>query len=113
MVRPRKGRDDLKTILVFGATGQQGGATARQLLSHHFKVRAFTRDPDSLSAKSLRELGAEIFRGDMENPSDLKKAATNVYGVFSVQPPSWSPTKESDEREANMGILVARAAALE
>lgn len=37
-------------ILVTGATGQQGGAVARKLLSHHHKVRAMTRKPASESA---------------------------------------------------------------
>ncbi|TNJ66395.1 hypothetical protein FE784_10480 [Paenibacillus hemerocallicola] len=33
-----------KTILVLGATGQQGGSAARHLLRDGWNVRAFTRD---------------------------------------------------------------------
>jgi uncharacterized protein YbjT (DUF2867 family) len=33
--------------MVTGATGQQGGATARALLSREHRVEALTRKPDS------------------------------------------------------------------
>ena len=44
-------------ILVAGATGRQGGATARHLLADGWGVRAMTRDPDKPAAASLREYG--------------------------------------------------------
>ncbi|WP_220443715.1 NmrA family NAD(P)-binding protein [Paracoccus luteus] len=40
-----------KTILVSGATGRQGGATARALMERHWRVRAFVRNPDRLAAQ--------------------------------------------------------------
>ena len=40
-------------IVVTGATGHQGGATARELLAKGHKVRAMTRKPDSPAAKEL------------------------------------------------------------
>lgn len=40
-----------QTILVTGATGNQGGAVARHLLQHrNFTVRAFVRDPNKPAA---------------------------------------------------------------
>jgi uncharacterized protein YbjT (DUF2867 family) len=39
-----------KIILVTGATGQQGGATARQLLSKGWSVRGLTRNPDGAAS---------------------------------------------------------------
>ncbi|MBW7454718.1 NmrA family NAD(P)-binding protein, partial [Paenibacillus sepulcri] len=33
-----------QTILVLGATGQQGGSVVNHLLRDGFRVRAFTRD---------------------------------------------------------------------
>ena len=41
-----------RIILISGATGQQGGATARALAGKGFKLRALTRNPDSEAAKA-------------------------------------------------------------
>lgn len=75
----------MKTILVFGATGAQGGSVARNLLARgKFNVRAITRKPDSPAANALRELGAEIVQGDLDDPASLSAALKGVYGVFGV-----------------------------
>ena len=36
-----------RTVLITGATGQQGGAVARALVSRGHRVKALTRKPDS------------------------------------------------------------------
>ncbi|WP_411821889.1 NmrA/HSCARG family protein [Leptospira sp. 'Mane'] len=97
----------MKTILVLGATGQQGGATARQLLRNGWNVRVFTRNVFGTNSLLLKESGAELILGDMEDEKSLFLAMEGVYGVFSVQPPTWIPTLETDEKEANLGISVA------
>ncbi len=75
----------MKTILVFGATGAQGGGVARALLARGvFKVRALTRKADSPAAEALRALGAEIVQGDLDDPATLPPALDGVYGVFGV-----------------------------
>ena len=74
-----------KKILVIGATGAQGGSVARALLSRNrFDVRALTRKTDSPAAQALRELGAEIVQGDLDDPASLRAALEGVYGVFGV-----------------------------
>ncbi|KAK9242929.1 hypothetical protein V1506DRAFT_33128 [Lipomyces tetrasporus] len=74
-----------KIILVFGATGIQGGSVARQLLKDgEFKVRAATRDPSKESAKALDALGAEVVAVDITVQRDLDKAFDGVYGAFAV-----------------------------
>jgi uncharacterized protein YbjT (DUF2867 family) len=40
-------RSPAKTVLVFGATGQQGGSVATALRSHGWQVKALVRDPKS------------------------------------------------------------------
>jgi uncharacterized protein YbjT (DUF2867 family) len=72
-------------ILVTGATGRQGGATARHLLERGWPVRAFTRHPDRLAARALAERGAEVVRGDYDDPASLTRAVEGVHGVFSLQ----------------------------
>lgn len=103
-----------KTILVTGATGQVGGAVAKQLLTHGFNVRAFTfigsMERDFEKRKQLQQLGAEIFDGDMSSESSLIEAMKNVYGVFSVQPPALPMSEEADKHEYNLGVNVANAA---
>jgi uncharacterized protein YbjT (DUF2867 family) len=97
-------------VLVLGATGQQGGAVARQLLAHGFQVRAFTRDTAGEAAQQLQAAGAELVAGDMGDEAALAAAMRGVYGVFSVQPPAWAPTPESDAQEARIGQLVVQVA---
>ena len=61
-------------ILITGATGKQGGAVARELLAAGHSVRAMTRHPDALPARELASLGAEVVRGDLDEPSSLPAA---------------------------------------
>ena len=46
-------KDENKQILVFGATGNIGGAAARELLARGWAVRAVTRNPQSEKAQVL------------------------------------------------------------
>lgn len=70
-----------RTILVSGATGQQGGAVARHLLDRGFAVRALTRSPSSPGAKALEGLGAEIVQGSFGDPGSLVRALDRVKGA--------------------------------
>lgn len=73
-----------KIILVTGATGKQGGATARQLLKAGVKVRALTRKPNGKSAETLKTLGAEIVKGNLNDLASLDLAMQGISGVFCV-----------------------------
>jgi NAD(P)-dependent dehydrogenase (short-subunit alcohol dehydrogenase family) len=46
-------------ILVTGATGQQGGASARHLQARGWSVRALSRDPHKPAARALADAGSE------------------------------------------------------
>ena len=99
----------VKTVLVTGATGKQGGATARHLLADGWHVRALVRDPAAPAAERLAAAGAELAVGDMADRASLDKAAVGVHGVFSIQPLGGS--KEFAQVEVEMGVNVAQAAA--
>ncbi|GHO47747.1 NmrA/HSCARG family protein [Ktedonospora formicarum] len=90
-----------ETIIVLGATGRQGGATARHLLAKGWRVKALTRDPNKPAARALQQAGAEIIQSDSEDRDSLEAAMQGAYGVFSVQ---------GYEQEARQGKNVADAA---
>ena len=55
----------MKTILVVGATGRQGGAVVQHLIRNNYTVKALTRTPDSISALRLLSNGVSVIKGDM------------------------------------------------
>jgi uncharacterized protein YbjT (DUF2867 family) len=73
-----------ETVLVVGATGQQGGATARHLLERGRTVRALVRDPDAPAAAALRQAGADVAVGDLDDLASLRTAMEGTHGVFLV-----------------------------
>lgn len=73
-----------KIILVFGATGQQGGAVVKALSGSGFTIRAATRNPASQKAKALAQNGIELVNADFGDESSIKQALQGVYGVYSV-----------------------------
>jgi uncharacterized protein YbjT (DUF2867 family) len=104
--------DKSKIILVTGATGRQGGAVARELLSHGYKVRAFTRKPDSENAGELKKLGAEIMKGDYDDPASMEKAMKGVWGVFAIQN-TWEAGVEKEEKQGKDMAGAARRAGVQ
>lgn len=66
-------------ILVTGATGNVGGALARQLVGRGTEVRAVVRDP----SKPLPE-GVSPVAGDLNDASSLRPALEGVDGLFLI-----------------------------
>jgi uncharacterized protein YbjT (DUF2867 family) len=100
-----------KLVLVFGATGQQGGATAKALVENGWLVRALLRDTSGKKAKMLATAGIEIVPGNLHDRVSLEAAMSGAYGVFSVQPSSGQPQHGvSDADEFQFGTDVADAA---
>ncbi len=100
------GANPERTVVVTGATGKQGGAVARELLRRGFRVRAITRDPSKAAAVALRELGAEVLRGDLDDVESLRSALESAHGAFSVQN-FW---EAGYEREVAQGTALAELA---
>ncbi len=103
---------DGKKVLVTGATGQQGGATARELLAKGFAVRAMTRNPGSEKAAALGKLGAEVIKGDLNDRSSLEEAVKGVWGAFAVQN-TWEAGIEGEETQGKLFAEVAKSAGVQ
>ena len=95
-----------KEVLVFGVTGNVGGAAARELLRRGWQVRGVTRSPQSERAQAAAALGLELVPGDMDDPASLAAAFAGIDRVFSVQ--NWMTT--GVEGEIRQGKAVAAAA---
>jgi len=94
----------MKRILVTGATGNQGSATVYELLKNDFKVFALTRDPRSQEAENLKKAGAILVKGDLEDTDVLREVFQKIDGLFLVLPGVWVSSRETDEKEADLGI---------
>jgi uncharacterized protein YbjT (DUF2867 family) len=79
------GGNEGRVILVSEATGQQGGAVARNLLEWGFAVHALTRNTEKAAARELADLGTEGVSRDLEDRASIERVLDGVYGVFSVQ----------------------------
>lgn len=98
------------SVLVTGATGKQGGATARALLAAGIPVRALVRDPAADRAKAVEALGAELVRGDLHDRDSVRRAAEGVRAVFSVQMPAFSAAGPDFDGELTQGLNLIEAA---
>ncbi|MEV4121711.1 NmrA/HSCARG family protein [Micromonospora sp. NPDC049645] len=95
-----------KPILVIGATGRQGAATAVRLLADGWPVRVLVRDPAVAAVRELAAAGAEPLQGDLDDPGSLSAAMAGAHGVFAV-----TPDDLNSEREIRRGQHLADAAA--
>ncbi|MCF6470187.1 NAD-dependent epimerase/dehydratase family protein [Nonomuraea sp. MG754425] len=98
-------------ILVTGATGKQGGATARRLLAGGRQVRALVRDLNAPAAVELAAAGARLVRGDFDDPASLPPALDGVAAVFGVPPVTFGPDGPRADLEAARGRALIDAAA--
>ncbi len=99
--------DERGPILVTGATGQQGGAVARHLLTAGLAVRALTRDPEKPAARDLAARGATVVQGDLDDRASVERAVAGAASVFSVQNYTEAGGPEGEVRQ---GVALADAA---
>ncbi len=93
-------------ILVFGATGRQGGSVAKALLNAGWPVRALVLDSTKAASLQLRNAGVELVQGSFEETNVVRTAMKEAYGVFSVLPANLAA-----EDEVRHGISIANIAA--
>src|SRR2546428_13447891 len=91
---------ETKTILVAGATGQQGGTVARSLLKRGHRVIGLTRSASKLNA--LAAAGIEGGQGDLTQRERMTPLPRDVEGFFVVTTPfgpdfSLHPPKEGQQ----------------
>lgn len=70
----------LTKVLVFGATGAQGGPVARELLAKGVKVRAVSRD--AARVRAVFGSAVEAADADFSNVESLKRAFEGVDAAF-------------------------------
>ncbi|KAA6416036.1 MAG: hypothetical protein FRX48_00755 [Lasallia pustulata] len=101
-----------KVVVVFGATGLQGGSIIEQILSDpkassQFSIRGITRDPTKPAAKALTAKGVDCVAADLEDKPSLRKAFEGAYAAYAVTN-YWE--KLSAEIEVQQGKNVADVA---
>ncbi|MET0237888.1 MAG: NmrA/HSCARG family protein [Kibdelosporangium sp.] len=97
-------------VLVTGATGRQGGATARALRAAGVPVRALVRDPDTARARAVEALGVELVTGDLNDVESLIRAAKGARAVFSVQMPAITAEGFDFDGEVTQGTNLVEGA---
>jgi uncharacterized protein YbjT (DUF2867 family) len=101
-----------KVIAISGATGQQGGATARELFGKGFTIRALTRKPDSDAAQALKAQGAEIVEVELDDEASIRKALQGAWGAYAVQN-TWTAGVEGEEAQGHRFARVAKEAGVQ
>lgn len=94
-------------VLVFGATGTQGGAVARELLARAVPVQVLVRDPQSERAQALENSGAQLVVGDLHDERSLAQAMSSAAVAYAIT----TPFEEGADAEVHQGEAIIRAAA--
>jgi uncharacterized protein YbjT (DUF2867 family) len=101
-----------KTIAVFAATGNQGGAVADALLEAGAHVRALIRNVHSDGAKALAERGVELVRVDVDDMDSLVSALEGADAFWFMTTPPGGMRNPDTAGETRQGIALADAAAM-
>lgn len=102
-----------KVLVVFGATGQQGGSVVDCVindpeLSKQYKICGVTRDPSKPAAQALQKKGVEVVQGDADDKESLKQAMRGSHTVFATTATMYD--EQTKSREVAQGKALADAA---
>jgi uncharacterized protein YbjT (DUF2867 family) len=103
---------DRKTILISGATGNQGGAIVRALAGKGFDIRAMTRKPQGEAAAAMAATGVIPVEGDLDDIDSVRRALQGAWGAFAVQN-SWEAGVLKEEEQGHRFATAAREAGVE
>ena len=99
------------SVLIIGATGGVGGATARAFLKRGWTVRALNRDPERAKQRSAALGNIDWVQGDSMNQADVIRAAQGVNVlVHGANPPGYRNWKGLALPMLESSIAAARAA---
>ena len=96
-----------KSILVSGATGQQGGAVVQALINDNHQITGITRNVSSNKSKKLIDQGVKMVSVDFTDLDAMVEIMKTVDVVFSLT----TPFEAGLEAEVAQGITMADAAA--
>jgi uncharacterized protein YbjT (DUF2867 family) len=105
----------MPTILVVGATGQQGGGVINALLSHgntDLVIRALTRNPSSAAAKTVLARGVQPVKGDLLDRPSLLAALTGVDQAYLVTDFRGPDDVEGELKQGRLFIDTAKEAGM-
>lgn len=102
-----------KLLVVFGATGYQGGSVIRcilrdPVLSKQYKIRGVTRNLEQPAVQALQNDGVEFVAADVDDESSLVKAMQGANAVFAMTVTVYD--NQTKEREIRQGKALADAA---
>jgi uncharacterized protein YbjT (DUF2867 family) len=78
--------EDIRMILITGATGSNGTEILKLLAAQNVPVRAMVRNPDR--AKDIATSNVELVEGDFDRPETLTSALSGIERAFLVTPSS-------------------------
>ncbi len=99
-------------LVVFGATGIQGGSVISHFLSldpQPYSLRGITRNTSSAASKALTEKGVEMVAADLDDASSLVEAFQGASAIFTVTDfwhPFYDPEHRARAAAANKHITV-------
>jgi uncharacterized protein YbjT (DUF2867 family) len=85
---------NVSKVLVTGATGNTGSRLVPALRSAGVDVRAFVRDESK--AQPLKDVGAEIFVGDLDQPETIEPAVEGVDRIYLL---TWNGPTQAQQAE--------------
>lgn len=99
-----------KLLVVFGATGQQGGSIISHVLddtelSKQYKIRGITRDPSSSAVEALKKRGVDVAKADMTDPSSLSSVLKGAHTVFFLTAPVMGADAKNEEFAQGKGVV--------
>lgn len=102
-----------KLLVVFGATGNQGGSVIDVVLNTpslgEYRIRAVTRDTSKAAAQTLQSTSrVEVVQGDADDASSLDRVLQGAHTVFFLTTTIYDERLE--ERELAQGKQIADAA---